>query len=216
MKNISYILILFFSFLVMSCGTTKDYLPSSAYTFQYEGNNYQIVGYTSTSGEGLNYLISRDDEDNIIFRAVDSDRSGRLDSIETGEITLDDANQIYRAGIFMAMDQNKHDGQRTDREFVANIGDLNFAIETYPRPNGEYQNRFFIYDLDWNLLGTYWDSTSNGIIDEVEQGETSLNDAQLYYEKVLELAHNKERLQRIGDLYIIHKRDYIKPAPLYN
>lgn len=200
----------------MSCGTSKEYIPSSAYTFQFEGNDYQIVGYTSPSGEGINYLVYRDNEDNIIFRALDSDRNGTLDSIESGEITLDEANQIYRAGIFMAMDQEKHDGQRTDREFVANIGDLNFAVETYPRPNEEYQNRFFIYDLEWDLLGTYWDNNSNGIIDEVEQGERSIKDAQVYYEKVLQLAHNKERLQSYNDLYIIHRRDYRKPAPLYN
>lgn len=216
MKHLSYILIALFSFLLLSCGTSREYVPSSAYTFQFEGNDYQIVGYTTPSGEGLNYLINRDEDDNIIFRALDSDRSGTLDSIEMGEITLDEANQIYRAGIFLAMEQDKHDGQSTDREFVTNIGELNFAIETYPRQNGEYQNRFLIYDLEWNLLEMYWDNNSNGIIDEIEQGERSIKDAQIYYEKVLALARDKDRLQRFDDLYIIHKKDYRTPAPLYN
>lgn len=204
MKYLNLVLTLLFLFTLLSCGTTKETVPDSVFNFQFENNEYEIIGLTDSSDREINYLVQYGDNE-VLFRAIDSNRNGSLDDLLTGDISLTEANRIYKAGINMAMSQGKHRGESTDREYVVNIDNLNFAIETYPSEETKYRNRFIIYDLEWNLLEMYWDNGSNGTLDEIEQGDGSIENAQIHYNNVLERAA-QERHMEDSEEYLIIRR----------
>ena len=203
-KQFRYIAFIFI-LIAAGCSTTKETAKSSIFSFQLDGESYQIIGYTSDWGESANVLLQLKD-DSPVFRAIDYDRNGRIDVIVYGDKTIEEANFAYRSGIQMAMKRNLVKQEKTKGEFEYETDDFIFVIETF-REDDRYTNRFFIYYKNWNTAGLYRDLESNGILDRSEKGGIPLEEAQVYYERVLEKAAEKNRLEKREDeRFIIQRR----------
>lgn len=204
-KQLHYILLLFI-FSVAGCGTSKDTASGSIFSFELDGNSYQIIGYTASWGESANILLQlRDDQP--VLRAIDYDRNGSLDVLVYGESTIEEANQVYRRGIALALRDRKLKQEKSPGEFELETDDFIFIVETFWEEENGYVNRFFIYYKNWNTAGMYRDNGSNGILDRAEKGGITLEEAQQHYEMVLEKAEEKSRLEsRDDNRFIIIER----------
>jgi len=203
-KQFRYIAFLFI-LIAAGCSTTKETAKSSMFSFQLDGESYQIIGYTSEWGESANILVQLEDE-SPIFRAIDYDRNGRIDVIVYGDKTIEEANFAYRSGIQIALKKNLVQQERSKGEFEYKTDDFIFVVETFWEED-DYTNRFFIYYKNWNTAGLYRDIESNGILDRAEKGGIPLEEAQGYYEMVLEKAAEKNRLEeREDERFIIQRR----------
>lgn len=203
-KQFRYIAFLF-TLIVAGCSTTKDAVKSSIFSFDLDGESYQIIGYTSNWGESANILLQLKDN-SPVFRAIDYDRNGRIDVIVYGDKTIEEANFAYRSGIQMALKKNLVKQEKSKGEFEYKSDDFIFVVETF-REDDDYINRFFIYYKNWNTAGMYRDIESNGILDRAEKGGIPMEEAQVYYEMVLEKAAEKNRLEKRDDeRFIIQRR----------
>ena len=50
----------------------------SVFHFDVEGVSYEVISLSLASGEGVNYLLRRED-DRVVFRARDDDQDGHID-----------------------------------------------------------------------------------------------------------------------------------------
>lgn len=199
-SKISYYLLLLF--LVAGCSLFRSQPTGTLFTFEHEDKMYEIAGYVNESGESANYLTYREG-DNVVFRAIDRNRTGVIDQVLSGSISMLEANEIYQSGIEMAMKQDLFKNIERNRTFELQYGDYQLMIESYQKTEEEFHNRFVLYDLNWNLKGIYWDDDSNGTIDRREAGELELDLARELYSITIERAGEQNRLEKTGDDQVI-------------
>lgn len=94
------------AFLAWGCETTST-LPRNTFTFTHEGRTYEIVGVDDSPEEGRNFLILREGSQ-ILLRARDDEQDGHLDTLLSGNLSLEDANRIYAVGIQQAYAQGQY------------------------------------------------------------------------------------------------------------
>lgn len=154
---------------------------------------YEIAGYTNGMGESANYLIHRKGK-NTVFRAIDHNRAGIIDQVMSGSIGVLEANEIYQAGIQIAMEEDLFKNIKRNRTYESKYGDYRLIVETYVKRNNEFHNRFLLFTLNWELKGIYWDDDSDGLIDRSESGEVNLETAQNLYSIILDEAGDDDLL----------------------
>lgn len=211
MKSSAQILIILLSlFLVVGCSMFRTQPTGTLFVFDYEGETYEIAGYGTLEGESANFLVYRDGED-IIFRVMDRNRTGVLDRVVSGSVSIEEANRIYRAGIQIAMMEDQFKSIDLERTYEIKSDDYRLVVESYPKHEGLFQNRFIIYDLNWSIIGIYWDEESNGKIDSVISGEMDMEKVQELYTVILQRAEKKGKLQQSDDnKFIIVKKAFDK------
>jgi len=203
MKNSAKLLLpLILLIFIASCSMFRTQQTGTLFTFEYEGKTYEITGYTNEVGESANYLTHRD-QNNVVFRAVDHSRSGIIDQIVSGSVTVMEANEIYQFGIQIAMEQDLFKNIDRNRTFESEYGDYRMMVETYQKQKGKFHNRFLLYDLNWELIGVFWDDDSDGTIDRSEAGNMEMESAQNLYTIALERAEESERLIETDESRII-------------
>lgn len=203
-RQFHYIAFLFL-LIAAGCGTTKDTASGSIYSFTLDGNDYQIIGFTASWGESANILLQLQN-DEPVMRAIDYDRNGSLDVLVYGTISIDEANRVYRRGIALALRESKVKQEKSLNEFEYQDENYIYVVETFRDEDEEYQNRFFIYHKNWNTAGGYRDIGGNGVLDRAEMGGIPLEEAQQYYEMVLEKAAEKNRIEERDDERLLIKR----------
>lgn len=176
------------------------------FSFEYEGETYEIAGFTNEAGESANYLTHRENE-NVAFRAVDHNRTGIIDQIVSGSISMLEANEIYQAGIQIAIEKDLFKNINRNRTYETKYDDYQLMVETYLKREGEFHNRFLIFNLQWELIATFWDDDSDGAIDRRESGEIEIDPAQDLYSIVLERAEESGRLIETDDSQRIIKKN---------
>jgi hypothetical protein len=201
-----YILPLIFLFLVGGCSIFRSQETGTLFTFEFEGQTYEIAGYTNPRGESANYLTHRDQE-NVLFRAIDHNRSGIIDQVVSGSIGVMEANRIYQAGIQIAMEKDLFKNIDRNRTYEMEYADYQLVVETYMKGEDEFHNRFVLFTLSWELVGIFWDDNSDGTIDRRESGEIELSTAQDYYSIALEKAEEDQRLIETDNEQIIIKKN---------
>lgn len=184
-------LILFF---VAGCSLFRSQPAGSLFTFTYEGKTYEIAGHSNESGESVNYLTHRDAE-NVVFRAVDRNQSGLIDEIVYGSISLLEANEIYRAGIQLALENDQFKSLDRKRIFEQEYGDYQLMVESYLRKEDQFHNRFVLFNLNWDLVGIYWDDDSDGTIDRADAGGLDMELVQELYSIAINSADKQNRLE---------------------
>ena len=90
-----------------------------------------------------------------------------------------------------------------NRTFESEYGDYRLLVETYQKRKGEFHNRFLLYDLNWELIGVYWDDDSDGTIDRSEAGNIEMESAQNFYTIALERAEESDRLIETDESQVI-------------
>src|SRR6056297_641422 len=185
-------------FFVAGCSMFRTQQSGTLFSFNYEGKTYEIAGYTNESGESVNYLTYRENE-SIVFRAVDHNRSGIIDQIMSGSISIMEANKIYQAGMRIAMEKDLFKNIQRDRTFEVAYNEYQLLVETYQKRKGKFHNRFILFDLNWELIGSFWDDDSDGELDRTESGDVELDFAQNLYSIALQRAGESDRLHETDD-----------------
>lgn len=198
------LLILFFA---AGCSLFRPQPSGTLFTFNHDGKTYEIAGYVNEAGESANYLTYREKE-NVVFRAVDQNRSGIIDRIISGSISVLEANEIYQAGIQIAMENDLFKTIERNRTFEVKYGDYQLMVESYQKRKGQFHNRFVLFDLNWNLKGIYWDDDSNGTIDRTDAGDLEMDLVRELYYVAIERAGEQNRLEKTDeDQMIIRTND---------
>jgi hypothetical protein len=172
------------------------------FTFELEGKTYEIAGYVDESGESANYLTHRE-RDNVVFRAIDRNRVGIIDQVVSGSISTQEANEIYQAGIQIAMERDLFKNIDKDRAFEFRHGDYQLMVESYQKRAGQFHNRFVLFDVNWKLKGIYWDDNSDGIIDRADSGDLDMDRVQELYSIAIQRAGEENRLDERDDGQLI-------------
>jgi len=194
-KLLASLILLFF---VAGCSMFRTQQSGTLFSFNYEGKTYEIAGYTNSAGESANYLTYRENE-SVQFRAVDHNRSGIIDQIMSGSISIMEANKIYQAGIRIAMEKDLFKNIQRDRTFEVAYNEYQLLVETYQKRKGEFHNRFILFDLNWELIGSFWDDDSDGELERVESGDVELDFAQNLYSIALQRAGESNRLHETDE-----------------
>lgn len=189
-------------FFVAGCSLFRPQASGTLFIFDHQGKTYEIAGYVSETGESTNYLTHRDGE-NIVFRAADRNRSGVIDLILSGQISVLEANEIYQAGIQLAMENDQFKTIDRKRTFEHEYGEYQLMVETYQKTKDQFHNRFVLFDLNWNLKGIYWDDDSNGTIDRAEVGDLDIEIVQDLYSIAIERADEQKRLEETDNNQVI-------------
>lgn len=193
------LLILFF---VAGCSLFRPQPSGTLFLFDHEGKSYEIAGHVNDDGESTNFLTHREG-DNVVFRAVDRNRSGVIDQVVSGSIPILEANEIYQAGIQLAMENDKFKTIERNRIFELEYNDYQLMVESYRKRKGQYHNRFVLFDLNRNLIGIYWDDNSNGTIDRADIGDVEMDIVRDLYSIAIERAATQNRLVKIDDDQVI-------------
>ena len=204
-----------FLFLLIGCGLFRQQPVNTLYTFSLDSKTYQIAGFHNGDGESVNYLVEKED-DRVIFRAIDEYQNGVLDRVVSGSISLREANRIYQTGIRMAMESDQFREVERERTFETETDEHRLVIASFKTGENQFQNRFLIYDLNWDLLGIYWDSDSDGVIDRQEQGDIEPDRVQALYNIALQNAADRQRIEeRDGNQTIITiaESEHLKDIP---
>lgn len=192
------------------CSLFKSPQTGSLFEFEYEDQVYEIAGFTSEDGESVNMLIQRDPEtDEVYFRVMDENQTGVLDRVITGEISLEEANRIYQAGIRIAQQQDQYKSIERDRTYETETDDFRLIVESYMNREDSPFNRFIIYDLNWNLLGVYFDEGSDATLNRIQEQESEIDitTAQELYMQAIDRASEDNKLEKNSDSQVIISKD---------
>jgi len=210
MKNLIFSIILLPFFVLAGCASVPTEPTSTSFSFDFEDSTYQIIGIMNEEGERMNFLLHRQN-DSTLFRVIDLNQDGIMNRVVTGTIDLDRANVIYNEGIRQAIEKGQFKETAQLREFDTIYDDYRLQVQSNIISRDQFQNRFIIYDLDWIILGVYFDEDSDGTLTILELGEINMEDAQNLYEVVLHRASEKNRIDAShSGRYIISYENPVK------
>lgn len=189
-------IILFLICLGMACSTVKP-AGSSRFSFVVDGRSYEIISIRDAEGGGANLLIHREGT-KAVYRAMDSNRDGVIDFIQSGNISLENANRIYSAGLDIAREQGFYKPLYIDRVFRHTINLTRYEIRTYGNNAQTWFNTFRIGSED----RIWQDSDADGVLDAVDNNAIPPH-IQKSYIRILRIAEKEKRLIRTGRFLII-------------
>lgn len=193
-----------FLIILAGCSMMRPQQSGSLFVFEYEGQDYEIAGFSNPEGEAVNMLIQRDREnEKVQFRVMDQNQTGVLDQVLTGDISLKEANKIYHAGIRVAQQQDQYRSLERERVFETETEKYRLIVESYLKNEDSPFNRFVIYDLNWNLLGIYFDEGSDATLNRQQEAEIEMTVAQELYMRAIERAGEKNMLDKSTDRQVI-------------
>lgn len=182
----------------IGCATTEPKTESSKFEFQYEDKKYEIIGLISPDGESLNDLVLRDGKV-IVFWTRDNNQDGEMDRVMRGDISLERANEIYRAGIRLAADQGKYEQKPHPRTFEYADEQFIYSVVTVLGESDNNYNIFSVYNIETEVEAKMRDSNLNGQIDENQFEDEEYIQWQRLYERALNRGINERRIQKTDE-----------------
>ena len=196
-------LILLPLFMFMGCASTEPRIESSKFEFQFENETYEIIGLVSSDGESLNDLVLRDDRE-IVFWARDDNQDGAMDRVMRGEISLERANEIYRAGIRLADEQGKYQQKPHPRTFEFVEDQYIYTLVSVVGDSEDSYNLFAVYNVETKVEVKMRDSNRNGQLDEDQFEHEEYIQWQRLYERALEKGVDERRVRQTEEgIYIV-------------
>ncbi|WP_141691560.1 hypothetical protein [Rhodohalobacter halophilus] len=193
MTHLKLFSLLFGLTLLVGCASSEPRSESSKFEFEYEGTTYEIVGLISPDGESLNDLVLRDGRE-IIFWARDNNQDGEMDRVMRGDISLEEANRIYQAGIQIAERQGKYQQQRHPRTFeFADDEYIYILVSVIGEDNNSY-NIFVTINIETDSETELRDSNMDGRLNENQAANEEYIQWQSLYEMVLERGIDENRI----------------------
>lgn len=209
MKRISPGFLLLFLFM-SGCLLFRQQPEGTYYSFEYQGEMYEIIGVQSDQGETANFLVERENG-GVVFRAIDRNQEGTLEQVLSGDIELERANRIYREGIRLAQEEGRYNEIEKFREFLYRYGSVRLVLRSTIKEGDTFVNLFVIYDDDGSVVGIYRDAGSDGVITDVDKGKTELEDARELYKMLLNRAREENRIDdSYPDRFIITEDDPVE------
>jgi len=190
-RSIGFLLVVL-SLTLVGCTTARPQEVRHSFSFTFEGAQYDIVGTDLPGGNGANMLVLRDESQRAL-RAVDLDQDGTIDSVLTGNWSLAEAEAVYAAGIAAAKARGKYNVQPPVRYFEIERPEGTYTIQTSLVGDGRARNRFA---LEAARPFKAMDTDADGVLDRIEAGNVSLQEAQRAYVVILEEAERLGRIER--------------------
>ena len=199
-KNCPWLGIL--SVLWIACKTSQPVIRLGGYSFEFEGKNYRIESVTPNYVEGYN-IITRRDGDILLFRAIDKEQDGILDELTVGDMSLEQAQKIYQAGILEGEERGYIRKRTFAREYRTSIGGDRFILATYILILGDIYNKLFYYEIMRGVEVEILDLQADGIIDRVENGNKDLGIYQTIYREIIDRGLRYGHVQLTNGQYIV-------------
>jgi hypothetical protein len=199
MKHIDLLLMLVLV-LSIGCTTTRTEQSRSAFAFDHAGGHYQIIGVDVPLEGGYNFLVQREGEA-LLLHAKDHDQDGILDTLLVGDVTLDQANEIYADGIMQAEAEGKFRVQQTPRRYQIACAVGTCAVVTFQRNASGSANKFIYVQAASQNHFVFLDLDADGVLDEVERGEGTLDESQPLYDWLLQKGLRDGRIEHVGHVY---------------
>jgi len=211
MKTFS--LILFFmlicGLMLSACSPQMDMSPNTRFSFEYEGEQYEIVGYATTADqqEANNDFIKRKN-DHVVFWYRDYNQDGYLDQAVLEGVGLREANEIYLAGITLAMQTGSFKEKKFPRRFDVSEGDFSYELVSLGMHSDRSYNLFVVKDSRDNQTWTIRDLNRDGILDDPLLEPAALLQWQSHYDIVLQkgMQSGKILLDEMGYLVEVHTK----------
>jgi hypothetical protein len=153
--------------------------------FNYGGEEYKIISYSTEDTEGYNYLI-KEENDNVIIKCIDQQQDGVIDEVITGNISLDEANTIYSDVITMAEIKGSVKKKYFKRYYGTTVNDYYYDIKTYILASGQQYNIFSVMNYTTNSTVTLEDEKADGRLDNFQNGNGKLEEYQRLYKMVIQ------------------------------
>ncbi|MCC5914921.1 MAG: hypothetical protein JJU46_11140 [Balneolaceae bacterium] len=201
--------------LLISCGTTKTGTESTLFEFQVEDETYQIIGINTSDGEAVNDLVQREGREVTIW-VRDSNQDGFMDLVLRGNITLEEANQIYHQGIRIAAEMGKYQQKEYPRSYLYDTDQYTFTIISVMGSRSEVNyNQFLIYSKQELQEVRLYDRDMDGVLDSYYEDDPEYTTWQEQYRKTLDRGIADQRIERRDGRYVVKLRgSSMQPSPV--
>ncbi len=206
MKKLAYISIILITFLNFNCATTQETSRKSVFSFSYNELPYQVVSLNTSTGEGTNILYELvDSESDLIARDINQD--GTIDVVVRGSMTLEECDEIYKAGIQTAKQSGNYRERTPSRKYEWDLAEYTLSVSTYI-PNIDHINNVFLIRLNADETEhIYTDIFGDGVLNSTEKGLIGIERAQQLYEMtLLRGLDEKKMIFENGTYYVQEQR----------
>jgi len=196
------ILVLSTSISLTNCSSNSSLHDrySTLFKFNNNGREYLIVGYPAKDAEGYNLLIGKE-KDNVFLKCIDKQHNGTLDEVLAGNISLEEANKIYKKGITMAESQGSIKKIDFERYYRNTTKNYYCEIRTYILVSGERYNIFMLVKKQTNNTLTILDEGADGSLDNFMEGDGNIKEYQLLYASVIQKGIEDNKIKFEGGIY---------------
>jgi len=189
--------------ILINCRTIRPTIEIGRYMFNYNNLTYRIESVTPSNMEGYN-ILSRLENEHIVFKAIDKEQNGTLNEVLIGDLTLKDANAIYQVGIKEGERLGYIKKRTFAREYRTYDELNNYLLATYLLAVGDVYNKFRITSR--HIISSeivVIDLDADGKLDKVENGDMGLNFYQKYYDKILARGLKEMKIEKRNGTYIV-------------
>lgn len=204
MKLIINIIVILMFLGLNNCTSNSELMNSypNLLTFSYQGEEYKILGFFPQDLDGFNLLI-RKEQNRILLKCIDRQQDGILDEVVVGNITLEEANNIYQEGILIALENGSLKEKQYDHYYlISDMGKI-FELRTYVPVDGEPYNIFAVKPISDGRTYVLRDLEADGSLDYFEEGEGELELFQSYYDKVVQKGISENNIKLSNGVYYV-------------
>ncbi len=191
---------------LFNCKSNSELMNSypNLLTFSHQGKEYKILGFFPQDSDGFNLLI-RKKQNKIVLKCIDKQQDGVLDEVIVGDITLEEANNIYQEGILIAIENGSLQEKQFEHYYLtSDIGNI-FELRTYIPVDGEPYNIFAVKPINDGRTYVLRDLEANGSLDYFEEGEGELELFQSYYDKIVQKGISGNKIKLSDGMYYVRK-----------
>lgn len=198
--------LIYFVSIVLLFGITacvSSELKVSEFEFNYNNKNYIIrSAYCPNNPESCNQLMG----DNFI--AVDMNQDRIIDDILKGDITLLEAQEIYDYSLDILSKQGKiNEINRESKKYLIEVDDYNLEmISFFPRSKSPF-NELKVFEQRNELFKSseyfFVDHNADGNLDLLLKGTMSIEKAQEYYSKLVQMGLENNKLIKLNDFIVV-------------
>lgn len=190
-----------------NCASNSELLNgySSLLIFSHEGEEYKIFGFSPNETVGYNYLIKQENNE-ILIKCIDKQQDGTLDEVIVGDISLKEANSIYREAILTASASGFLKEKYFENYYITSDKQNIFEVRTYALADGDIYNFFAVKDInDEDDIYIARDLLANGNLDYFEEGDGDIRQFQSFYDEVIEKGIQDDKIKVSKGTYRIVK-----------
>jgi hypothetical protein len=192
-----------FAALLQGCAPSGPKVEIGGYTFTYDGREYRIESVTPSYSEGYNILTQREG-DRLRFKGIDKEQDGQLDELTIGDVSLDEARNIYREGILEGERRGYLKKRTFAREYRTSDSFYDYELATYILATGEIYNKLTLSKIQAFLeTSVVIDQDADGGIDRVEKGFGSVSEYQRLYRNLLDRGMREQKITLKAKRYLV-------------
>jgi len=205
MKIIRWFYMIMLIALISGCSTTTT--PKTevgGYKFTYNGREYFIRSISPKSQIGYNMLILKEN-DKIVIDAIDRNQDGTIDKVVVGDISVEDAQKIYIAGLSIGKDKGSV-RERYMKSSTYETSDTrnDYILQTFNLAIGDIYNILTIKNKKMKYTSiVVLDTNSDGRLDKMKSGKGDLDYYQNLYGFVLNQGVKEGRIVKSNGKYLV-------------